>query len=60
MMDDTPGYPYENPTVIHTPHVLHELDKRALWIAHREGRSEATQLDRIRAERELRLAATES
>ena len=59
-MDDAPGYPYEHATFVHTPHVLEELDHRALWIAHSEGRTEVTQLDRIRAERELRLAATES
>jgi hypothetical protein len=58
-MEDTPGYPYEHATV-HTPRVLQELDHRALWIAHSEGREQVTQLDRIRAERELRLAATES
>jgi hypothetical protein len=39
---------------------LEELDHRALWIAHSEGREKVTQLDRIRAERELRMAATES
>jgi len=60
MTEDAPGYPYENPPVMHTPTVLHDLEKRALWIAHSEGRTEVTQLDRIRAERELRLAATES
>jgi hypothetical protein len=59
-MDDIPGYPYERSTFVHTSLVLAELDKRALWIAHSEGRTEVTQLDRIRAERELRLAATES
>ncbi len=55
---DTPGYPYEYPT--EHPHLREKLDKRALWIAHSEGRTEVTQLDRIRAERELRLAVTES
>ena len=59
-MDEAPGYPYEHATFVHTPNVLQELDRRALWIAHSEGREEVTQLDRIRAERELRLAATES
>jgi hypothetical protein len=59
-MQDTPGYPYEHATLVHTPRVLEELDHRALWIAHSEGRTDVTQLDRIRAERELRLAATES
>ncbi|HEX4138779.1 MAG TPA: hypothetical protein VHY09_00410 [Candidatus Methylacidiphilales bacterium] len=57
---DTPGYPYENPPQFHHPRVREDLEKRALWIAHSEGRTEITQLDRIRAERELRLAATES
>jgi hypothetical protein len=57
---DTPGYPYENSTLFHHPHVREELEQRALWIAHSEGRSEVTPLDRIRAEREVRLAATES
>jgi len=57
---DTPGYPYENLTPIHHPRVREETEKSAQWIAHSEGRSEVTQLDRIRAERELRLAATES
>ena len=55
---NTPNYPYEFPTPRH--HSREELDERALWIAHSEGRTEITQLDRIRAERELRLAATES
>lgn len=53
-------YPYENPTQITHLRMREELEKRALWIAHSEGRSEVTQLDRIRAERELRLSATES
>ena len=57
---DAPGYPYENPAEFDHPHVREELDKRALWIAHSEGRTEVTQLDRIRAGRELRLAATEA
>jgi hypothetical protein len=54
---ETPRYPYENPT---PSRGRHDLEKRALWIAHSEGRTEITQLDRIRAERELRLSATES
>jgi hypothetical protein len=56
---DAPGYPYEIPAFEH-PHLREELEKRAQWIAHSEGRSEITQLDRIRAGRELRLSATES
>ena len=55
---ETPGYPYENPTP--PSRNRHDLEKRALWIAHSEGRSEVTQLDRIRAEREVRFSATES
>ena len=57
---DAPGYPNENPPALEHPQVREELNNRALWIAHSEGRTEVTQLDRIRAGRELRLAATES
>jgi hypothetical protein len=59
-MNETSEYPCENYPTVHTPSALRELETRALWIAHTEGRTEVTPLDRIRAERELRLAATES
>ncbi len=55
---DVPRYPYEIPHARH--HSRDEIDERAQWIARQEGRMEITQLDRIRAERELRLAPTES
>jgi len=59
-MNGTTEYCCDYYRTMHTPSVLRELDSRALWIAHTEGRTEVTPLDRIRAERELRLAATES
>jgi hypothetical protein len=45
-------YPYETPQPSQR-RASESIDQRALRIAYSEGRTEITQLDRIRAEREL-------
>ncbi len=48
-------YPYENPQSPVRLRDRDDIEQRALKIAHSEGRTEITLLDRIRAERELHL-----
>ncbi len=54
-----PYYPYDASLPPRT-HTRAELEERARYIARSENRTEITALDRMRAERELRMASTES